>query len=38
MCYTLWILYHTYTLALDPTEQELDELSEPVPAEEANPE
>jgi hypothetical protein len=38
MRYTLWVVSHTCIFALDPTEQELEELPEPAPAEETNPE
>jgi hypothetical protein len=35
---TLWVVSHTFTFALDPAEQEPEELPEPAPVEEANPE
>jgi hypothetical protein len=38
MHYTLWVVPHACTFVLDPTEQEPEELSEPAPAEETNPE
>jgi hypothetical protein len=37
-CITFMLVSHTYIFLIDPVVQELEELQEPAPAEEANPE
>jgi hypothetical protein len=38
LCIAFMLTSHTCIFMIDPTEQELEELQEPAPAEEANPE
>jgi hypothetical protein len=35
-CIAFMLVSHTYIFAIDPAEQELEELQEPAPAEETN--
>jgi Ca2+/H+ antiporter len=37
-CIVFMLVSHTYIFAIDPAELELEELQEPAPAEETNPE